>query len=79
MQNLVTDCHTGSDLALIDLNGVQISTIGRNAFERANTDKLLIQYRDAVKATHLVERNLFSRSGTCATNAYVTMQENAIQ
>ena len=63
-----------SAAALITLWGVQKSLIQNNIFNKNNSDKILIEYKDEVRAIHLLKNNKFISSGTILKNKYVTEQ-----
>ncbi|NDC77131.1 MAG: DUF4957 domain-containing protein, partial [Chitinophagia bacterium] len=72
--NQIVNCNSGKASALISLSGVQYSRIERNSFTGCNTNGILLEYRDWVKATHHFRQNLLQQSGSIRTNAYVSME-----
>ncbi|MFC4262064.1 polysaccharide lyase 6 family protein [Ferruginibacter yonginensis] len=57
---------------IIHFEGVQFSTIKNNVFKNANTNGTLIQYKDAVRAQHIIKYNQYLQSGAIIKNKYVT-------
>ncbi len=60
-----------NDSSLINLFGVQVSSITNNKFINCNPNKTLISYGDNVRARHLLENNTFTNSGSIKTDKYV--------
>ncbi len=59
------------DSSLINLFGVQVSSVTKNKFINSNPNKTLISYGDNVRARHLLEHNTFTNSGIIKTDKYV--------
>ena len=79
VDNTFENCNTENDAPLIMLTGVQQSNIFFNAFMDCNTQKSLIRYKDIVRALHLENRNIFTRSGNIDRNNFVIEEKNIIQ
>ena len=60
-----------NDSSLINLFGVQVSTITHNEFKNCNPNKTIISYGDNVRARHLLENNSFTNSGTIKKDKFV--------
>ena len=60
-----------NDSSLINLFGVQVSSVTNNKFINSNPNKTLISYGDNVRARHLLEHNTFTNSGIIKTDKYV--------
>jgi poly(beta-D-mannuronate) lyase len=75
--NIIDQCN--STEPLIRLYGTQLSTIESNRFKASNTNGILIQYEDAVRAVHVLSNNSVLQSGKIEKNKYVTEQKNSIQ
>jgi hypothetical protein len=71
--NKMNNCSSDNNLALIVMNGVQISFLENNIFSNANTSKTLIQYKDNVNAVHLFKKNKLDNSGEVEANKFVNM------
>lgn len=69
--NKVVESNTAGSDALITLNGVQFSNIEKNVFEKSNTEKKVIMYKDEVRANHLLKKNTFIISGGVDKNEFV--------
>ncbi len=74
--NKLGNCNTGNGSALINLTGVQVSQFVLNIFSSCNTSNTLIQFKDIVRARHLVEKNVFEQSGTISKNQFVVEKAN---
>ncbi len=60
-----------SKTPLILLYGVQKSFIRNNVFNNCNPHQKIIEYKDEVRAAHMLTKNIFEQSGTIAENEYV--------
>ena len=58
--------------ALILLNGVQHSLLERNYIVNCNVGAPMIEYKDEVRAAHILSKNNISNSGTVVKNEYVS-------
>jgi len=67
--NYIENCT--NDSSLINLFGVQVSSITNNKFINSNPNKTLISYGDNVRARHLLENNTFTNSGTIKPDKFV--------
>ncbi len=59
------------NLPLILLNGVQQSFIKNNVFDNCNASTKIIEYKDEVRAAHVLSKNILEHSGTVIKNEYV--------
>ncbi|HMK03012.1 MAG TPA: hypothetical protein VK489_02430, partial [Ferruginibacter sp.] len=78
-KNNVIGNSNSADQPLIQLYGTQRSNIAFNNFTETNTGAVLIQYEDAVRASHLFNNNSITRSGKIISNKFVTEQNNNIK
>ena len=78
-KNMIESCNTTGDTPLIELAGVQATTIHDNAFINSNTGKTLLLYRDWVRAHHYVGENVLKSSGGIITDKFVETGKNVIQ
>ncbi len=78
-KNLVQDCNTAGDSPLVELAGVQVTNIHDNAFINSNSGKVLILYRDWVRAHHYNGENVLKGSGGITTDKFVETGKNIIQ
>ncbi len=70
--NEVSSCTNNSSAkGLISLHGVQQSLIQNNLFTNCNSNKILIEYTDEVRASHLLGTNQLTNSGQVIKNKYV--------
>lgn len=70
--NEVSSCTNNSSAkGLISLHGVQQSLIQNNRFTNCNSNKILIEYTDEVRAAHLLRTNQITKSGQVVKNKYV--------
>jgi poly(beta-D-mannuronate) lyase len=70
--NEVSSCiNNSSAKGLISLHGVQQSIIQNNLFTNCNSNKILIEYTDEVRASHLLRTNQITNSGLVAKDKYV--------
>lgn len=69
--NTFTNCSTPGAEALITLYGVQRTYIEKNKFSSCNSGKTIIQYKDAVRAVHLLQNNTITGSGIIEKNKFV--------
>lgn len=74
--NKISNCSTAEGNALITLTGVQVSRFVSNVFTNVNSNGTVFQFKDIVRAKHLVEKNVFDRSGTVTANQFVVEKEN---
>ena len=79
IDNSFDNCNTEDNAPLIKLTGVQQSNFSFNAFMECNPQKTLILYKDVVRARHIENRNLFTRSGNIERNNFVIEENNIIQ
>ncbi len=77
--NKITNCNTENNEALISNNGVQYSQMENNEFINCNTNKILIQFEDAVSAKHIFTKNKIENSGEIKANKFTEMNNNIIQ
>jgi poly(beta-D-mannuronate) lyase len=73
-KNNVENCN--SSKPLIDLFGTQLSFIEENHFAKSNTNGILINYEDNVRAVHLLENNAIINSGKIVSDKFVTENNN---
>ena len=74
--NKIEQCNTVDSTALINLTGVQVSRFISNTFTSSNTNESLFYFKDIVRATHRVEKNVFQSSGSITANQFVIEKEN---
>lgn len=74
--NKISNCLTADQSPLISLTGVQVSQFVSNIFTSSNSNGTLFQFKDIVRAKHLVERNVFDQSGSLTKNQFVVEKEN---
>ena len=67
--NIIENCTNEKEL--INLFGVQVSSITNNKFINSNPNKTIISYGDNVRARHLLENNTFINSGIIKTDKFV--------
>jgi poly(beta-D-mannuronate) lyase len=60
-----------SKAPLILFYGVQKSFIRNNVFNNCNPHQKIIEYKDEVRAAHMLTKNILEQSGTIAENEYV--------
>jgi len=60
-----------SKTPLILLYGVQQSFIRNNIFNNCNPSQKIIEYKDEVRAAHILSKNILAQSGTISENEYV--------
>jgi len=60
-----------SKTPLILLYGVQKSFINNNVFNNCNPNQKIIEYKDEVRAAHMLSKNILEQSGTISENEYV--------
>jgi poly(beta-D-mannuronate) lyase len=60
-----------SKTPLILLYGVQQSFISNNIFNNCNPNQKIIEYKDEVRAAHILSKNILAQSGTISENEYV--------
>lgn len=65
-----------NNLPFIHLIGVQRSIIENNIFTNCYETKTIIEYKDFVRASHLLQNNLFKKSGNIENNKFVTSKNN---
>jgi poly(beta-D-mannuronate) lyase len=76
--NKITDCRTTDNSSLMQLTGVQQTTIFSNNFSHSNASATLITYKDIVRARHLLEKNILAGSGSIEENGFVVKKENTV-
>jgi poly(beta-D-mannuronate) lyase len=74
--NKIRNCSTADTAAFITLTGVQVSKFASNIFINVNTTGTIFQFKDIVRAKHLVEKNVFDHSGGINKNQFVVEKEN---
>jgi len=74
--NTLNKCFTESNVALLNLYGIQRSFIEMNKFTNCNKGKTLIHYEDWVRAIHNFRKNMLSNSGVVNTNQFVQSNNN---
>jgi poly(beta-D-mannuronate) lyase len=77
--NKLNNCFTEKNEALISNNGVQYSQMGNNEFINCNTNKIIIEFIDAVSAKHIFTKNNVENSGEIKANKFTEMNNNIIQ
>jgi poly(beta-D-mannuronate) lyase len=77
--NKLNNCFTEKNEALITNNGVQYSQIENNEFINCNTNKIMIEFIDAVSAKHIFTKNKVENSGEIKANKFTEMNNNIIQ
>jgi poly(beta-D-mannuronate) lyase len=68
-KNNIQNCNNNK--ALIYLFGVQQSTLTDNHFSNSNTNKVVIEYSDNVRAKHEQKNNSFTNAGSITENKFV--------
>lgn len=76
--NRITDCSTADNSSLMQLTGVQQTTIFSNNFSHSNAKAALITYKDIVRARHLLEKNNLEDSGSIEENGFVVKKEHKV-
>lgn len=76
--NRITGCSAADNSSLIQLTGVQQTTVFSNIFSQSNPKAALITYRDTVRARHLLEKNTLTASGNIQGNGFVVKKENTV-
>ena len=74
--NKIDKCNTADGSTLITLTGVQVSQFVSNIFTSSNSNGSLFYFKDIVRAKHLVEKNVFDRSGSITKNQFVAEKGN---
>jgi poly(beta-D-mannuronate) lyase len=74
--NLVINYNTTGMEPLVQLTGVQKTRVASNEFQNCNTSKTLIQYKDIVRADHVLSANELVNSGTITKNEFVKQEGN---
>lgn len=77
--NRITGCRTADNSSLMQLTGVQQTTIFSNNFSHSNATATLISYKDIVRARHLLEKNILAGSGKIEENGFVVKRENVVE
>lgn len=70
--NKIRNCSTGDNAALIQLTGVQWSTLYSNYFLNSNFFHTLIAYKDVVRSLHYFKKNRIVHSGKVEKNEFVS-------
>ena len=78
-ENNFDNCKTDTNDPLIRLLGVQKTNFFFNSFIDCNPGRILLSYKDFVRAQHFLTRNIITRSGQVESNIYVTEEKNSIQ
>lgn len=65
---------TANEKPLILLNGVQHSFMEQNIFNNCNNSHQLIDYKDEVRAAHLLFKNTITNSGSISKNEWVELK-----
>ena len=60
--------------SLLLLNGVQNSIVQNNIFNNCNPTNKTIEYKDEVRASHILLKNTFEKSGGIVKNEYVLIK-----
>ncbi len=68
--------NNSSEAPLIKLNGTQRSFIENNKFSLSNSNKVLLQFEDAVRAVHIYRNNTISGSGQVIIDKFVEENNN---
>jgi len=76
-ENSFSDCSS-NDQPLINLMGVQKTNIFLNTFNQCNEQKIVLQYKDWVRARHLLTRNILVQSGAIRSDRFVIEENNKI-
>jgi poly(beta-D-mannuronate) lyase len=74
-RNKFSNCETKEDKGLINLLGVQHSSILFNQFKLCNKNKTLINFEDNVAAKHQLYQNSLIESGRINANKYVVVKK----
>ena len=77
--NQFTNCTVEGNAAFAELTGVQKTRIINNKFKNCFAGRMLFQFRDIVRADHLLEKNVIDASGAISENNFVTMRGNVIK
>ncbi len=78
-KNKLSNCFTENVEPLISYYGVQYSTTENNEFTNCNTNKILIQFEDIVRAKHTFTKNKVENSGEIKANKFTETNNNTIQ
>jgi poly(beta-D-mannuronate) lyase len=78
INNSVNNCTTQTEESLLSLNGVQYSYTQKNRFLNSNTDKVIVQFEDAVKAKHYFTENTLINCGRISGNQFLSIKNNSI-
>jgi poly(beta-D-mannuronate) lyase len=79
INNNVLNYSAKNNDPLIQLTGVQRTSITNNTFSDNNASKTLIVYKDTGRANHLLSHNTFLRSGAIQKNDFVMASNNKVQ
>lgn len=77
--NKIDKCNTADGSPLITLTGVQVSHFVSNIFTSSNKTGSLFNFKDIVRAKHLIEKNVFDHSGSITKNQFVVEKGNVNQ
>jgi poly(beta-D-mannuronate) lyase len=77
--NKITDYNTPDGQALLQLTGVQKTSLTNNVFTRCNPSKPLVSYKDIVRARHFFKYNTLVESGQLQKNQFVTEERTGIR
>ena len=75
-KNILNNCVTENDAAVIHLFGTQRSLIEKNIFTNCNKEKALVLFEDLVYASHLFKNNKMIKSGTIVADKFVSVEKN---
>ena len=70
-KNIISNCTTANNGALVHLFGTQLSTIEKNIFTNSNKGKSVIRFEDLVRSVHILGNNQLVESGVIETNKFV--------
>jgi poly(beta-D-mannuronate) lyase len=76
-RNKLNHCQSNNG-PLLNLTGVQYSTIAENNFVQCKSTQPLIRYKDATRAKHELKENNFQDSGPIEKNQFVTDSDNRV-
>jgi poly(beta-D-mannuronate) lyase len=74
--NNVINCNPPGTVGLITLMGVQHSRVAGNRFSGCAPSGVLIEYKDVVRANHLLSDNHIVSSGTVQANKFVSIRSS---
>ncbi len=77
--NNQVDASGAEGKAMLQLIGTQQSLLSNNNFTKTNPSGILIRYIDYTRASHMLQKNIFSHSGTIVRNKYVVEENDIVQ